>query len=224
MIRTNRYAMFALATAVLMSATHNATAGGTAKPETKTAEQIEAEKAEAQAKAKAEKEAAAAEKKAAAEKAKAEKAEAKAKADAEKKAAKELADKTKAEEKAAAAEAKRLAAEQKAKDREQAATAKVKVQLVSQRGITQPKEGTKTRQVWDIANALSAAKNGPVAISELMPEAQKAGLNDATIRTQYARWKQFHGVYGQVSKAAAPAPAATETAASTEHAHAHKAA
>jgi chromosome segregation ATPase len=171
----------------------------------KSEEQIAEEKAAAAAAAKAAKEAAAAEKKAAAEKAKQEKAAAKAKADEEKAVAKAAADAKKAEEKAAAAEAKRLAAEQKAKEREAKATTKEKVQLISQRGVTQPKAGTKTRAVWDLADKLSAEKGAPVAIAELTPHTIAAGLNDATTRTQYARWKQFHGVYGTVPKAAAPA-------------------
>ena len=85
--------------------------------------------------------------------------------------------------------------------------------------MTQPKEGTKTRLVWDLADQLSKAKGAPVAIGELAPVASAAphNLNDATIRTQYARWKGFHGVYGSVAKAAAPeAPAASNE--STEQA------
>jgi hypothetical protein len=192
----------ALMTAFLMSAAEGSV-GGTAN--TKSPEQIAEEKAAADAAAKAAK--AEAKAKADAEKAKAkeEKAAAKKVADEEKAKAKAEADAKKAEEKAKAAEAKRLAAEEKAKQREANAVAKVKVPLVSQRGVTQPKEGTKTRRVWDIADALSKEKGAPVAIAELQPVAAKEGLNDATIRTQYARWKGFHGVFGSVPKAAAPA-------------------
>jgi hypothetical protein len=181
----------------------------------KSEEQIAEEKAQAAAAAKAEKERVAAEKKAAAEKAKAEKAEAKRLADEEKAKLKAEADAKKAQEKAQAAEAKRLAAEAKAKEREEKASTKVKVQLVSQRGVTQPKEGTKTRRVWDLADQLSKDKGAAVAIGELAPVAAKEGLNDATIRTQYARWKAFHGVYGSVPKAAAPA---ADTTPATEQA------
>jgi len=181
---------------------------------TKSAEQIAEEKAQADAAAKAAKAEAKAkadaEKKEAAEKAKAEKAEAKAKADAEKKAAKEKADEEKKAAKEAAEAERKAAAEAKAKEREEKAVSKVKVQLVSQRGVTQPKEGTKTRAVWDLADKLSAGKGAPVAIKELMPQATAAGINDATTRTQYARWKQFHGVYGSVKAATVETPAANE--------------
>lgn len=215
MKQLSRNYRLALMCTLLMSATEAST-GGTAN--VKSDEQIADEKAQAAAAAKAEKERVAAEKKAAADQAKAEKKAAAEAAKAEKAAAAEAAKAAKEAEKAAAAEAKRAAAEAKAKEREAAATTKVKVQLVSQRGITQPKDGTKTRAVWNLADALSAAKQGPVAISELMPEAQKAGLNDATIRTQYARWKTFHGVYGQVAKAAAPAATENDVAAASNEA------
>lgn len=219
MIRTNRFAMMALTAALFMTAHEaHASTGGTSHK--KSDEQIAAEKAEHEAgekaKAKAEKERVAAEKKAAKDKAAAEKAEAKAKADAEKKAAADQAKLDKEAEKAKAAEEKRAAAEQKAKDREAKAAEKTKTPLVSQRGVTQPREGSKTRQVWDIATKLSQEKGSPVAIAELMPVAKEAGLNDATVRTQYARWKDFHGVFGKV--AATPAPANDTPAVGTEQA------
>lgn len=175
----------------------------------KSAEQIAAEALEAANAKKAAKEKAAAEKKDAADKAKAAKAEAAEKA---KVAKQEAADKAKAE-KDAAAKAK---AEAKAKEAEAKAAAagapKVKVIMPSANGITRPKDGTKTASVWAIADSLSRAKGAAIAISELSPECAKAGLNDATTRTQYARWKQFNGVFGAVPKAAAPAPVAGEPA------------
>jgi membrane protein involved in colicin uptake len=177
----------------------------------KSAEQIQAEadqakaaKAAAAAEAKAAKTAAA---QAAKEAKAAAAAEAKVKkeaAAAEAKAAKDAAAQAKADAKAAELAAKAAAAGEP----------KVKVVMPSQNGITRPKDGTKTAQVWSIADSLSAAKGGPVAISELSPHTSAAGLNDATNRTQYARWKQFNGVFGVVAKTpAAPAPAPVETAA-----------
>lgn len=170
----------------------------------KSAEQVAAEAAQAEAA-----------KKAAAQEAK----DAKAKAAAEAKAAREVAAaEAKAKREAAKAEAKVKAdAAKAAKEAEKAAKAeakakeaavtKVKVVMPSQHGVTRPKPGTKTAQVWDLADQLSAAKNGPVAIAELTPATTAAGLNDATTRTQYARWKTFNGVFGTVAKAAPAAPA-----------------
>jgi len=158
--------------------------------------------------------------------AKAAAAAAKAEKDAQVKAQKEAAKAAAAEAKAAAkaekdaekakiAEAKKAAAEQRAAEKAAKASekqTKVKVAQSSQNGVTRPKPDSKTGHVWAIADALSAAKGSPVAISELLPEAKKAGLNEATTKTQYARWKDFHGIYGQVPKAVAAAPVASEPA------------
>lgn len=170
----------------------------------KSAEQIAAEAEQA----KATKKAAADEAKAAKATAAAQAKEAKAVAAAEAKVKKEAAAVAAKAEKDAVAKAK---AEAKAKDAEAKAAAagapKVKVIMPSANGITRPKDGTKTANVWAIADSLSHAKGAAIAISELSPECAKAGLNDATTRTQYARWKQFNGVFGAVPKAVAPAPA-----------------
>lgn len=175
---------------------------------TKSPEQIQAEKDQAKA-------AAAQARTEAKAKADAEKAEVKAKKDAAAAEAKIAKDAAAAEakakkdaEKAAAAEAKAKAAADKAA---QAGEAKVKVVQPSNNGVTRPKDDSKTGLVWKIADELSKAKQGPVAISELAPECAKAGLNDATTRTQYARWKIYNNVFGQVAKAPAPAPVAEAT-------------
>jgi len=183
--------------------------------EQKSQEQIAAEAAETKAKA----DAAKAEAKAAKDKAAAEAKEKKQAAAAE---AKRLKDEAKAAEKAekeakAAAAAKEKADKAAAAAAEKAATAaaKVKVVMPSQNGITRPKTGTKTGDVWALADKLSTEKNAPIAIAELLPAGAAAGLNDATIRTQYARWKTFNGIFGSV-KAAPKAPETPAPTAQTE--------
>lgn len=180
--------------------------------EVQTAEQIAADAA-------AKKEAAAvakAEAKAISDAAKQAAKEAKAAAAAEAKAAKEAAaadakaaKQAEADAKAAAkAEAAKVAAESKAE-------AKVKVVQPQNNGVTRPRADGKCAQVWAIADSMSASMGAPVPISLLQPECAKAGLNDATCRTQYARWKTFNGVFGQVAK---PAVAAVPEAAPLAHA------
>lgn len=174
-------------------------------------EQIAANEA---AQAKAAKDAAAAEAKAKKDEAKkiadAAKAEAKAKADAMKADAKAKKD----AEKQAADEAKAKALADKAAAKAAAAAAnaetKVKVEMPSQYGVTRPKPDGACGKVWALADQLSGALQRPVSISELITETAKAGLNDATTRTQYARWKTFNGIFGVVAKpvAAAETPAA----------------
>lgn len=180
----------------------------------KSPEQLAEEKAQADAAAKAAKEEAKAKKKAEADAAKAAKAEAAAKAKEEREQAAAEAKAKKDAEKAAAAEAKAEAARLKAEEKAAKAQAaqKEKVVLESKNGITRPKADTKTGQVWAFADKLSAEKGSPVAISELAPVASAAGLNDATIRTQYARWKTFNSIFGSVPKAATPsAPASNDS-------------
>lgn len=175
----------------------------------KTQEQIAAEQAAAEQAAaaavakkaeKAAKEAAKAQK-AAETKAKkeAEAADRKIKKDAEKaeREAKKEADKAAKE----AAKAEKLAAKEANK-------------MPEQNGVRRPKPETETGKVWGLADAISSSLGQPTPIANLLKDGQAQGLNDSTIRTQYARWRAFHGITGRVSlpvapaAEAAPAPAA----------------
>ena len=115
--------------------------------------------------------------------------------------------------KQAEVEAKAAAkAEAASKAAELKAVAKVKVIQPQFNGVTRPRADGKCGRVWAIADSLSAGMGGPVPISLLQPACTEAGLNDATTRTQYARWKLFNGVFGVVAKpvAAVVAPVAAE--------------
>lgn len=163
----------------------------------KTAEQLAAEQ-EAVAAKQAEKEAAAAAK-----------AAAKAEAAAKKAADREAAALKKAEEKAAKEAAKAEAAAAKAAAME---AAKASRQQPEQNGVRRPKPETQCGRIWDLADKLSNEIAAPVSIAVLMTEAHKNGLlEDNTIKTQYARWRKFHGVVGRVAAPAAEAaPAAAQ--------------
>ena len=172
----------------------------------KTQEQIAAEQAPAEqaaaAKAaeKAQKEAEKAEK-AAANKAKKE-------AEAAEKKAKKEAEKAEKEAKKAAEKA----------EKEQAKAAKVAAKeankMPEQNGIRRPKPDTETGKVWALADSISASLGQPTPIANLLKDGQAQGLNDSTIRTQYARWRAFHGITGRVSLPTPPAaPVAPEAGA-----------
>lgn len=75
-------------------------------------------------------------------------------------------------------------------DAEQKATI-VKIQ---QNGITRPKAGTVVGGIWDFCDAKSAELGRPVKRGEAMEPLAKDGLNEATIATQYGRWRKFHGL------------------------------
>ena len=132
------------------------------------------------------------------------------------KAEKTAAAKIEKETKAAAAKAKKEAdkvereakklADKAAKDAEKAAkdAAKVAVKMPEQNGIRRPKDNTETGKVWGLADAISASLGQPTPIANLLKAGQDRGLNDSTIRTQYARWRAFHGITGRVSLPVAP--------------------
>lgn len=76
-------------------------------------------------------------------------------------------------------------------------------------GVTRPKPGTKTGRVWDIADQISAKKKAPAERGEVLEVAQKEGIPDATVATQFQRWRVFFAV---PKKAAEPKPPKAEKA------------
>ena len=116
------------------------------------------------------------------------------------------------EAKEAAKEAKKVqreadaAAKKAAKEAEKAA--KEASKQPEQNGVRRPKPNTKTGTVWDMADRMSLERQAPVAIGDLHPVLKAMGLNDHTIRTQYAHWRTFNGVSGRIEKVATPMPAA----------------
>ena len=155
------------------------------------------------------------------------KAEKQAKADAEKAAKKAEQEELKAKKEAlkseAAAKAAEVAAAKAAKEAEKQAkvaereAAKVareeeKARKIAEReanrqpeqnGVRRPGPNGSCGKVWAHADALSTQLGRPVAIAELMAETDKESLNQSNVRTEYARWKKFHGISGKVQATAA---------------------
>lgn len=207
-MKSTRFALLAaIGAALYMSAEPGAAGGGVPvppAPDTKTPEQLAAEKAAAD--------------QAAAEKKAAEKA-AKDKAAADKKAAKEAEKAKKKEE----AEAKKAAeAKEKAEKKAAQEAAKAANKLPEQNGVTRPKSGTITGSVWDAADNISKQKGSPAAVSEVA--AALPNVADATVKTQYARWRKFLGVSGRVQSAEDVAKAAAKAKADAEKAAAKQSA
>lgn len=137
------------------------------------------------------------------------KAEARAAVSEHKKAEKAIVQFEKAEakeaakaEKAKAAEERKAATAAKKKEREEAKAKKIAEreanQMPVQNDIRRPKPGTKCAQVWDIADKISAKLKSPAPVNQVMEQGRKAGLEDATIKTQYARWRKFNDITGRV--------------------------
>ncbi len=87
----------------------------------------------------------------------------------------------------------------KATPEQQAAAEAAKVPVVKDRqnGVTRPNEGTKTGQVWDIADRLSAELEEPAGRAAVLAEADKAEINPDTAATQFGRWRKYYGLKGR---------------------------
>lgn len=159
--------------------------------ETKTPEQLAADaQAAAQTKAAADAQA---------------KADAKAAKDAKKASDKLAADAVKAQKKIDSDAAKQAAKDKKAADiaakaeaKKTAEAAKESTKQPMQNEVRRPKPEGACGKVWVTADRLSAAMGQPVPIANLSADCQSQGINDSTIRTQYALWRKFNGVVGRV--------------------------
>lgn len=175
--------------------------------ETKTPEQIEAEKKVLAEQKAAEKAAKAAEKAAAKEAAKAEKEAAKAAKLAEKNAAKEAAAAAKEAakaEKAGALEAKKAEREAKKAEREAAKAAKeaarAATKMPEQNGVRRPKPEGLCGRAWAIMDRLTASTGATAKIADVLKDAETEGLNKSNVQAEYARWRKFHGITGRTVK------------------------
>lgn len=129
--------------------------------------------------------------------------DAEAAAQAQKQAEKEAKAAAAAEAKAAKQaerEAKKAAKEQAKADAKAAREAN---RQPEQNGIRRPGPEGLCGQVWGLADSLSQQLGQAVPIANLLEAGVAAGLNPSNIRTEYARWKKFHGLSGRITLPAA---------------------
>ena len=81
-----------------------------------------------------------------------------------------------------------------------------KAPKIEQNGITRPGTNTTTGQVWAVADKISAKLKAPAPRGDVMKECVAAGINEATVATQYGKWRKFNGVVAE-PKAKAEKPA-----------------
>jgi hypothetical protein len=67
-------------------------------------------------------------------------------------------------------------------------------------GITAPGASTTCGKIWSTADAISQAQHGVCSIAALKEHPEMKSINEATLKTQYARWRQYHGVTGRLPK------------------------
>ncbi|QQM14098.1 hypothetical protein pVco14_048 [Vibrio phage pVco-14] len=80
----------------------------------------------------------------------------------------------------------------------QAPQAPVVTQMPEQNGVREPRPGTNCAAIWELATRMSTERKATVAVGDLIDAGTAAGFNVATIKTQYARWRKFHGIEGRV--------------------------
>lgn len=93
---------------------------------------------------------------------------------------------------------------------------KVKVERDIKNDVTRPKAGSKTGRVWEIADKITAATKMAATRNAVMEEAAKENIPEATVATQFQRWRVYNAIprapkadpKPKVEKAPKPAPAA----------------
>lgn len=66
-------------------------------------------------------------------------------------------------------------------------------------GITRPGPGTETGKIWQVADEITSSQHGvPATIVAVRTNRMLIGVNDNTIKTQYARWRKYNGVTGRI--------------------------
>lgn len=104
----------------------------------------------------------------------------------------------KAKREAARAEERAAKIAEKAAQKAAAEKAKADSKMPEMNGVRRPKPDTICGRNWATYDAISAQMGRPCAISEAMAVLRPQGVNDATIRTQYAHWRKYNGVTGRV--------------------------
>lgn len=110
---------------------------------------------------------------------------------AQKAAEKAAREASRAEERA---EKVRMKAEQKA----QAEATKAASKMEQKNGVRRPKPDTICGRNWATYDEIALKNGGSCSIAEAMATLRARGVNDATIRTQYAHWRKFNGITGRV--------------------------
>jgi hypothetical protein len=80
-------------------------------------------------------------------------------------------------------------------------------------GITRPRPESATGRVWAIADELSAAAGKPAPRKDVMTKGVAEGINQATIATQYGKWRKFFGLKAEPRPAPEVKTEKSETAA-----------
>ncbi|VAY27991.1 hypothetical protein SLURMMXVI_120024 [Escherichia phage vB_Eco_SLUR76] len=89
-------------------------------------------------------------------------------------------------------------AAEKAREKAEREKAKEANRMPEQNGVRRPQPETSCGRAWALMDQISATLGQPAPISYVLNLAGRHGLNEDTVKTQYARWKKFNGVTGRV--------------------------
>jgi hypothetical protein len=67
-------------------------------------------------------------------------------------------------------------------------------------GVVRPADNTVCGKIWATADAISVATHGVCPIAALKEHKDVHGVNDHTVKTQYAKWRKYNGVSGRLPK------------------------
>lgn len=70
--------------------------------------------------------------------------------------------------------------------------------MPEQNGVRRPKPDTLCGRAWALFDKASQLLQQPVPVNFAITIAEKFGLNEGNVKTEYARWKKFNGVEGRI--------------------------
>lgn len=74
---------------------------------------------------------------------------------------------------------------------------KIQKDREEQHGVRRPSAGTICDQVWGMVAKMWDETSGTVRFKDILAKGAENGINEYTVRTQYARWRKFHGIVGR---------------------------
>ena len=86
---------------------------------------------------------------------------------------------------------------------------KIQKNRLEQNGVKMPSEGGTTHRIWVWCIDFTSTHGGPPTSAEVRAwGVDEQGINKHTVSTQYAAWRKFAGVTGQIKSVIAPTPTA----------------
>jgi hypothetical protein len=74
------------------------------------------------------------------------------------------------------------------------------IRMPEQNGIRRPKPTTLCGRAWAIFDGVTKKAGSPASIGEALKLTAPQGLNEANVRAEFYRWRQFNGIRGRVER------------------------